>query len=182
MGKFSEPKGTQNPKKSKKPFYKRAWFWIGVVLFAIFLFGGNSGDQSSAPTVTEPDKIVSESSPDVTEGATLPFDVTFFNDFRNDVTGRWRKSLIATGSQPEDYALDYYRQYFQADDEVHVIYNFSLNTVNTLTVIGNILNVSITEYVKGEEHDAKKACGGLYYGTLQIDTNTGELLYSSFDK
>ena len=54
--------------------------------------------------------------------------------------------------------------------------------LSALTEGMGIVGEYFTEYVDGEEHDAKKACGGLYYGTFQIDTNTGEILYSSFDK
>ncbi len=35
-------------KKPKKPFYKKIWFWIIVVIAGLFLMGGYSGDSSSA--------------------------------------------------------------------------------------------------------------------------------------
>lgn len=164
--------------KSKKPFYKKWWFWVAVVVVLAALFGNSEASDSPAATSS----TVAHSTTESTAADALDLDVVFSKTFRNDVTGNWRKALVSTSSPIEDYALAYYREYFSDDAEVHVIYNFGLNTVNCLTVTGNVLCVNITEYVDGEEHDAKKACGGLYYGTFQIDTNTGEILYSSFDK
>lgn len=164
--------------KSKKPFYKKWWFWVAVVVVLAALFGNS--EAADSPTTTS--STVAHSTTESTAADALDLDVVFSKTFRNDVTGNWRKALVSTSSPIEDYALAYYREYFTDDAEVHVIYNFGLNTVNCLTVTGNVLCVNITEYVDGEEHDAKKACGGLHYGAFQIDTNTGEVLYSSFDK
>lgn len=164
--------------KSKKPLYKKWWFWVAIVVVLAALFGNSEASDSGTATPS----TVAQSTTESSAADALDLDVVFSNTFRNDVTGNWRKALVSTSSHVEDYALAYYREYFADDAEVHVIYNFGLNTVNCLTVTGNVLCVNITEYVDGEEHDAKKACGGLYYGTFQIDTNTGEILYSSFDK
>ncbi len=109
-------------------------------------------------------------------------DITFYDEFRNDVTGKWRKALALTNSQIQDYAVDYYNTYFQSDDEVHIIYNFSLNTVNCLKVFGNELFISITDYVDDEEHDAKIACSGTFLGEYHINIDTGEITYNSFDE
>ncbi len=175
MKKSAGPKYAQKP---KKPFYKKWWFWVIVVFVLVAAFGGSDSPGESATVSTQPSQAVTETAaPDA-----LDLDVTFFSEFRNDITGRWRKALVATSSQIQEYALDYYREYFKADDEVHVIYNFSLNTVNCLTVTGNTLCINITDYVDGEEHDAKIACGGTFLGTYQIDLSTGEITYSSFDK
>lgn len=110
----------------------------------------------------------------VSESNSLGFDVTFYDYFRNDSTGKWRHALISENNDIQDYALDYYKAYFKSDDEIHVIYNFSRKTANCLTVSGSILNISVTDYVKGEEHDAKIACSGASLGKYNIDINTGE--------
>lgn len=40
--------------------------------------------------------------------------------------------------------------------------NFSLNTTSSISVLYNgILDVSIHEYINGEEHDAKALFGGM---------------------
>lgn len=191
--------------KPKKPFYKKWWFWVIVAVVVIAAVGGSGGKDAEQPedptsaTVTDgsmsaagpadisaeaPGEVDGESDDSDGDDAAdaLDFNVNFFNEFHNDSTGRWRKALVATGDQIQDYALDYYNAYFKSDDEVHVIYNFSLNTVNCLTVLGDVLNVSITDYIDGEEHDANIACGGTSLGNYHINIDTGEIVWSSFDE
>lgn len=187
MGKFEK-------KSTKKPITKKWWFWTLVVFVVVGVIGnlaGLGGDpqepaakkpttaQASSPVVTDP--VQTEQPKETKAVSVLPFDVTFSDTFRNDSTGRWRKALIASSETPDKYAVDYYKEYFKADDEVHIVYNFTLNTVNAITVQSGTLFVNITEYKKGEEHDAKEACGGEYYGQYQFDLSTGELTYSSFE-
>lgn len=189
------PKYLKEEPKGKKPITKRWWFWTLVVFFAVGIIGNLAGmgglsDNTSSTASTLPDQTLAsatEAPSTVTEIETenvsaLPFDVTFSSEFRNDTTGRWRKALVATSEPINEYAVDYYKEYFTSDDEVHVVYNFTLNTVNCLTVQAGTLFVSVTEYVKGEEHDAAKACDGQYYGQYQFDLSTGEMTYSSFDQ
>ena len=102
-------------------------------------------------------------------------DITFYDEFRNDKTGKWREALIAVAEPAEKYAVDYYKDYFKSDDEIHFIYNFQLNTVNVLKKAGSdTIILSVYDYVSGEEHDAAKAAGGEFLGEYSIDLNTGE--------
>ncbi len=105
----------------------------------------------------------------------LGFDVDFNSSYRNDVTGKWRLAKIAENKTVEEYALDYYRNYFESDDEIHIIINFTLNTTNRILVCGNLLDVATMEYVDKEEHDAKIACSGMLLSKYLIDTDTGEI-------
>ena len=156
----------------KKPIYKRWWFWAIIVMLIIGFAGGGADDQETvAPADTTPAPTEAPTQADV-----LDFDVQFYSEFRNDVTGRWRKALVATYEVIQDYAVDYYRAYFKADNEVHVIYNFTLKTVNCLTVSGDTLIVRVTEYVDGEEHDAKVACSGLSLASYRFSISSGEQL------
>lgn len=172
---------------SKKPIYKKWWFWVIIVIVVAAAFG-SSGDKDSEQSSTADEASTSEvtsstETPDESSDTSdLDIDVTFSSTFRNDTTGRWRKALVSTSEEIQEYALDYYREYFKADDEVHVIYNFSLNTVNCLTVNGDTLFISITDYVDDEEHDAKSACGGTHLGDFQISIESGEIIYNSFDE
>lgn len=197
MGNHSREESKSN--STKKPITKKWWFWTLVAFVVIGVIGNLAGLgpeqgvseqlQSSASSTTSTTAAAEKTTEPATESAetapaptsAIPFDVTFSNSFHNDVTGKWRKALVATSTTIDEYAVDYYREYFQSDDEVHVIYNFTMNTVNTLTVQSGTLFVSVTEYVKGEEHDAKKACGGEYYGQYQFDLSTGELTFSTFE-
>lgn len=172
---------------SKKPIYKKWWFWLIILFIVIAIFGnsGNKGDeQSDASDKKSTSETVSstEVSDDAPAASSLNVDVTFYDAFKNDTTGKWRKALVSTSKDIQEYALDYYQEYFKSDDEVHVIYNFSLNTVNCLTVNGDTLFISITDYVNDEEHDAKAACGGAHLGDLQISIESGEIIYNSFDE
>lgn len=164
---------------------------IGVIVIAIIgSFGGSdSSSQKESSSVSSEkestpnsEKKSDKKEKEVATASTLNFDIMFSSAFRNDTTGRWRKSLVSTNKEIQEYALDYYKQYFKSDDEVHVIYNFSLNTVNCLTVNGDTLFISITDYVDGEEHDAKSACGGTHLGDFQISIDSGEIIYNSFDE
>ena len=89
-------------------------------------------------------------------------DATFnVSNVRNDVTGNWRISTIATNIDIEKYALSYYQKYFTSDSEIHAIVNFANGTTTRITcMMSSILDVTILEYVDGEEHDAKALFGG----------------------
>lgn len=173
-------KAAEGGQKVKKPFYKKWWFWVIAVL-VVGAMGSNPATDES-PDGTEPIVTTAPAAAESTAPDALDLDVVFSSTFRNDVTGNWRKALVSTGAEIQDYAVAYYREYFNDSEEVHVVYNFGLNTVNSMTIHGNILSINITDYVDGEEHDAKLACGGTFLGSYQIDVETGEVVYSSFDE
>lgn len=76
----------------------------------------------------------------------------------------------------EEYALEYYKELFASDDEIHGIVNFALNTTSRITVLDSkTLDVSILEYVDGEEHDAKELFGGTVLGKFFVDIETGDV-------
>lgn len=102
----------------------------------------------------------------------------FSGDVRNDVTGNWRYALCASSSPVEDFALDYYKAYFENDKEVHGIINFTTKTTTAITVttIGHkYLHVRVLEYVDGEEHNAKTLFSGSMLKTMDIDVETGAI-------
>ncbi|MCM1115288.1 MAG: hypothetical protein NC397_07320 [Clostridium sp.] len=78
------------------------------------------------------------------------------SNVRNDVTGNWRIALISENIQMQDYAVDYYKEYFKDDKEIHAIVNFNYNTTTKLSVVGDSIDVTVYEYVDKEEHDAQK--------------------------
>lgn len=107
------------------------------------------------------------------DSKTIDFDITFEDNFRNDTTGKWRKAMYAESNEFQDYALNYYDEYFQDDSEVHVVYNFTTNAVYCITNVSGMLSVNVTEYVKGEEHDAKLACSGTHLATYMVYLDNG---------
>lgn len=105
----------------------------------------------------------------------LDFDISFSDTYRNDMTGNWRLARIAEDINIEEYAVDYYNNYFKSDSEVHIIINFTLNTTTCITSMGNILDVTTMEYVDKEEHDAKLACSGTLLSEYHVNIDTGEI-------
>lgn len=98
------------------------------------------------------------------------------SNVRNDVTGNWRISTIAETFDIEDYALSYYKKYFSNDDEVHAIVNFNNKTTTRINVVKGVgLDVTILEYVDGEEHDAKELFGGMPLKEYIIYADNGDI-------
>lgn len=94
----------------------------------------------------------------------------------NDVTENWRISVINKSMDFEEYALSYYKKYFTDDKEIHAIVNFAYMTTTKITATGDMLNVTVYEYVKDEEHDAKKLFGGMLYSEYRIYLDNGDII------
>ncbi len=146
-------------------------------------------DSEQAPNV-EASAAVEESPEDITaseetdsqiseekaeESEPLGFNVVFSKTYRNDKTGNWRLSKIAENISIEEYAVDYYKNYFEKDNEVHIIINFALNTTTRITVMGDLLDVAVMEYIDKEEHDASLACSGTLLEEYHVNINTGKV-------
>lgn len=97
-------------------------------------------------------------------------------EVRNDVTGNWRISTIAdTDADAFDYCVDYYKEMFSSDEEIHGIVNFSTNTTSKISVLyDGVLDVCVYEYLDGEEHDAQLLFGGDLLKEDFISIETGE--------
>lgn len=101
---------------------------------------------------------------------------SFSDSVRNDTTGNWRISLIADSATPDEYALDYYNTLFSSDNEIHGVINFSLNTTTRISILyEGVLDVTVLEYLDGEEHDAKELFGGDLLAEYWIHADTGEI-------
>ncbi len=145
-------------------------------------------EPSSNDTNTQPEEIektendesqstivLDASSAQESESDPLGFNVMFSKTYRNDTTGNWRLARIAENINIEEYAVDYYNNYFESDSEIHIIINFTLNTTTRITVMGNHLDVSIMDYVDKEEHDAALACSGTLLKEYHVNIDTGEI-------
>ena len=136
----------------------------GIVLLALAVSltacGGSASSTvssvvSSAPVSSVAESTAPEAEPASTESSPLD-GISFRTDkVRNDTTGNWRISLIAENIDMSEYALDYYKQYFTDDSEIHFIVNFNYNTTTKIMVMGGDLDVTVQEYVAKEEHDAE---------------------------
>lgn len=101
--------------------------------------------------------------------------IKFVSSVPNDVTGKWRLSTVSTTCAIENYALDYYKKLFKSDDEIHAIINFTDNTTSCLSIVGGELNVTVHQYITGEENDAKILFGGSVIAQYYINLTTGEV-------
>ena len=161
----------------------------GIVLLALALgltaCGGSASSTASSTASSAPASSVSESAAESTSAApeseapaeSSPLDGIKFtvSKVRNDSTGNWRISLIAENIDMSEYALDYYKQYFTDDSEIHFIVNFNYNTTTKIMVMGGDLDVTVQEYVAKEEHDAKMLGSGTVLAEYFVNIETGEL-------
>lgn len=170
---------------------------VVFALWFLMLMVGMSGGSSDNPTNTPPDSTPpieqGEQATGQKEDETVPHREGMYgvsdkdidsldiesqftvSDVRNDVTGNWRISVINKSMNFEEYALSYYNKYFTDDKEIHAIVNFAYMTTTKITVVGDKLDITVYEYVKDEEHDAKKLFGGMLYSEYQIYLDNGDI-------
>ena len=175
----------EKAQKLQKPLYKKWWFWVIIVVILAAIIGSGGENENEALSTTD-DPSTSTSTPqasdtqtDDTQGeSNSEFDNINFvvRNVRNDVTGNWRITTIAESIETQNYALDYYNKYFEGDEEIHAIVNFTYNTTSKISVMGNLLDVTIYEYVDKEEHDAKLLFSGMVLDEYFIDIDSGEIL------
>ena len=169
-------KTAQKPKGYKALFFKKWWFWVIVVVILAAIFG-NTGTKDSVEdgakdTISSAEQQTEEKQNESTAIDDISFVVT---NVPNDVTGNWRIASIAENIEMQDYALDYYKEYFKSDDEIHAIVNFNYKTTTKISVMGNLLDVSVYEYVDKEEHDAKLLFSGMLLKEYHVNKDTGEI-------
>ena len=112
------------------------------------------------------------------------YDITEPEKFaKGDVTGNWRIVKVSNSTPPADYAFDYAKCYMtQENNGVHFIVNFALKTTTELTFTADILDVITTEYVNGEEHDAKAIGSGMVLTERHFDMKTGAEITTDVDE
>lgn len=160
----------------KKPIFKKWWFWVIIVVILAAIFGNtgakNGVEDGAKDTISSAEKQTEEKQNESTTKDDISFVVT---NVPNDVTGNWRIASIAENIEMQDYALDYYKEYFKSDDEIHAIVNFNYKTTTKISVMGNLLDVSVYEYVDKEEHDAKLLFSGMLLKEYHVNKDTGEI-------
>lgn len=102
-------------------------------------------------------------------------DIMFSDTVRNDKTGNWRLARVTGNRTAEEYAVDYYNKYFKADNEVHAVVNYTLNTTACITCVGDTLNVRIYEHIEDEEQYAEDLFTGMKYAEYNVNKNTGDV-------
>lgn len=179
------------------------WVIVVVVIGAIGGGMSGDGDNSGSPTTSQqepqdpPSVPETSQTPDVSSAGTAPGteypsvetepeldaresldnvlgSTTFYENVRNDVTGRWRLLVFYSSENIVDHALEYYNAYFSSDDEVHSAVNLGLKTTSSITVGNGFMHISVHEYIDGEEHDAKVLGGGELLESYMVNLETGE--------
>lgn len=159
--------------KKEMPFYKKWWFWV-IIVFVFICIGAGAGDtaiQENSENQGQAQNEDPDAEPKNEELAKLNLRP---QTVRNDVTGNWRISVIASPTVVDKYAYDYYKEYMGSDDEIHFITNLTLKTTTKVAKTAMGLNVTVYEYVDGEEHDAKKLASGMILSDEYYDSETGE--------
>lgn len=116
------------------------------------------------------EEIVGVSDKDISE-----ISMNFAGKVRNDVTENWRYSTTSENIDIENYALSYYQEYFESDNEIHGIINFTRKTTARLNMSGGMIFLSVYDYVDGEEHDAKIMFSGTPLASYIIYTDNGDI-------
>ena len=132
---------------------------------------------STAPEASSSASEETSSAPEETNAEPSALDgITFtVSKVRNDVTGNWRISCIAENIDMSEHALDYYKQYFTDDSEIHFIVNFNNNTTTKIMNMSGLLDVTVQDYVSKEEHDANVLGSGTLLAEYFVDKETGEI-------
>lgn len=172
-------KDKETKSKIKRPIFKRWWFWV-IVVVVLAAIWGSTGTKDTVndevkDTANSAEQQMEEKQEESTSNSALD-DISFnVRDVRNDVTGNWRVAVISENIEMQDYALDYYKKYFESDNEIHAIVNFNFNTTTKISVIGNVLDVSVYEYIDKEEHDAKMLFSGMLLKEYEVNKDTGDI-------
>lgn len=150
---------------------------LGTLSF-ILLLGITACTSSNTKTTNNTTEVTTEATTELAEEVPdnlLGFDLTFYDSYPNDTSEKWRLAMIAENIDIQTYALEYYKNYFKSDDEIHIIINEALHTTTKIFIWQNMLDVTITEYVDKEEQDATIACSGELIAEYHVNIGTGEI-------
>lgn len=156
----------------KKPFYKRLWFIVAVIIFvALGLLGAFDEDEQQAEKnneeeITEKNNHNENNREDSEQKKSKNTEYGKITDVRNDKTGNWRLVVTSKRFEPED-AIEYESKHIN-EGEIHFIVSFATNTTTSIRKDNEIIYLNVTEYEDKEEHDAKKLGNGMLLGEFQI--------------
>lgn len=148
-----------------------------ALAFSLTACGGSSSSSESVSSESVASSVSSAPESESISAESSPLDgINFRADkVRNDATGNWRISCIAENIDMSEVALDYYKQYFTDDSEIHFIVNFNNSTTTKIMNMGDDLDVTVQEYVSKEEHDANLLGSGSVLAEYFVNKETGEI-------
>ena len=116
------------------------------------------------------DEIIGISEKDISD-----LHLVYYESVIDDVTGKWRLSVMSEDIDIQDYIYSYYNNYFKDDTEIHGIVNLSSNTTARINCTAGMLFVNEYSYVDGEEHDAKLLYSGTPIKSYIVYTDNGDI-------
>lgn len=116
------------------------------------------------------DEIIGISEKDISD-----LHLVYYESVIDDVTGKWRLSVMSEDVDIQDYVYSYYNKYFKDDTEIHGIVNLSSNTTARINYASGMLFVTEYSYVDGEEHDAKLLYSGTPIKSYIVYTDNGDI-------
>lgn len=159
---------------AKTPIYKKWWFWTVIAFIVIAGIGSAAGSSYTSDESSDSQSDIGDTATNNSENEELAKLNLHPQKVRNDTTGNWRISVVATPTVIDKYAYDYYKEYMDGDNEIHYITNLTLKTTTKIAKTAAGLNVTVYEYMDGEEHDAKKLGGGQVLSDEYYDSQTGD--------
>lgn len=141
-------------------------YWV----YDLSLFTGTLYDYKTDSPISSYDEDSSSSSSSAIDGVV----VDYRGKFKDDVTENWRLSTVVTSKPIEDYAFDYYKAYFNNDNEIHWIINYADNTTSRINCMDGYLFVSTYSHVDGEENSAKEIGGGSFISDCTLSAKDGK--------
>lgn len=184
--------------KTKKSLTKKWWFWV-IVMIVIFAIIGSFGSSDSDKSETKEAKITDTSAIKATSATSDEAEslestdrsenkealkealkdkegLVWFGDVRNDVTGNWRLAEYASSDTLVTFAAEYYNAFFDSDKEIHAVINMSTHVTGQISkIMDDTLDVTLYEYVDGEEHDAKELFSGMLLKEYLVTISTGDI-------
>lgn len=190
-------------KENKKPIIKKWWFWAIIVILVFSAIGSegandNNTTQENIEAVKEDTSAVEENTKEDTEVEEVEAEVTeaesnddkealkaaikdkerlvWHGDVRNDVTGNWRLATFASSNPLQTFALEYYKAFFESNDEIHAVINKNEKVTGKISLLtSDLIDVTIHEYIDKEENDAKMLFNGNVLKEYWITISDGSI-------
>lgn len=129
---------------------------------------GSMAEETTASSETA--EAASENNVHVIDGVTF-----ILHEVPNDHTGNWRFASISESFDMSEHALEYYKECFGSDSEIHYIINEADNTTTQINYAFGNLDVMVRERVDKEEFDAATLGDGSIQAEYFVDVSTGEI-------
>lgn len=164
----------EKDKDEKKKNRKKLVICCIVACISVIMFSNAGASTETSGGESEQAEGTTEEIETLKDDLKDKYDISEPDKFlQGDSTGKWRLETVANGTATYKYAVDYAKVYMDEGD-VHYIVNFSLKTTSQLRELQGKLSVITTEYVDGEEHDARVIGSGMVYAKQYFDIETGD--------